>query len=61
MYSGFCILSILWKQKEENIDVHEYWVLYSQYSVETEIRKHTCTFILGSVFSAFSLNRKMKT
>ena len=34
MYTGFCILNILWKQKEENIDVHVYWVLYSQYSLE---------------------------
>jgi hypothetical protein len=60
IYNGFCILSILWKLKEENIDVHEYWVLYSQYFVETKRRKHTCTLILGSVFSAFSLSRKMK-
>jgi hypothetical protein len=39
---GSDILSILWKQKEENIDVHVYWVLYSQYSLETERRKHRC-------------------
>jgi hypothetical protein len=58
MYTGFCILSILWKQKEENIDVHVYWVLYSQYSLETERRKHRCTCILSSVFSVFSGNRK---
>ena len=60
MYTGFCILSILWKQKEENIDVHVYWVLYSQYSLEAERRKHrcTCTCILGSVFSVFSENRE---
>jgi hypothetical protein len=44
MYTGFCILSILWKQIEENIDVHVYWVLYSQYSLETDRRKHRCTF-----------------
>jgi hypothetical protein len=49
MYTGFCILSILWKQKEENIDVHVYWVLYSQYSLETDRRKHRCKSILGSV------------
>jgi hypothetical protein len=50
MYTGFCILCILWKQKEENIDVpvHVYWVLYSLYSLETERRKHICTCILGS-------------
>jgi hypothetical protein len=46
---------------EENIDVHVYWVLYSQYSLETETRKNRCTCILGSVFSAFSRNRKKKT
>jgi hypothetical protein len=40
MYTGFCILSIFWKQKEENINIHVYWVLYSQYSLETERRKH---------------------
>jgi formyltetrahydrofolate hydrolase len=61
MYTGFCILSILWKQKQENIDVHVYWVLYSQYSLETERRKHRCTCILGSVLSVFSGNRKKKT
>jgi hypothetical protein len=51
--TGFCILSILWKQNK-NIDIHEYWVLYSQYSPETEPRKHRCTCILGFVFSVFS-------
>jgi hypothetical protein len=45
MFTGFCILCILWKQKEENIDVYVYWVLYSQYSLETERRKHRCTCI----------------
>jgi hypothetical protein len=39
MYIGFCILSILWKQKEENIDVYIYWVLYSQDFLELEIIK----------------------
>ena len=38
MYIGFCILNIVLKQKEENIVVHVYWVLYSQYPVETETR-----------------------
>jgi hypothetical protein len=61
MFSWFCILSILWKQKQENIDVHVYWVLYSQYCLETERRKHRCTCILGSVFSVFSGNRNKKT
>jgi hypothetical protein len=42
MYTGFCILSMLWKQKEENINVHVYWVLYCQFSLETERRKHRC-------------------
>jgi hypothetical protein len=50
--SMFCILSIVLNQKEENIGVHVYWVLYSLYSLETERRKHrcTCTCILGSVY-----------
>jgi hypothetical protein len=61
MYTEFCILSILWKQIEENIDVHVYWVLYSQYFLETERRKHRCKSILGSVFSASSGNRQKKT
>ena len=61
MYTGFCILSILWKQKEENIDVHVYCVLYSQYSLEAEKRKHKCTCILCSVFSECSGNREKKT
>jgi hypothetical protein len=43
------------------MDVHVYWVLYSQYSLETERRKHRCKSILGSVFSAFSGKRKKKT
>ena len=60
MYTGFCILSILWKQKEENIDVKVYWVLYSQYSLETERRKHRCKSILGSVFSVFSETKRRK-
>jgi peptidoglycan/LPS O-acetylase OafA/YrhL len=58
MYS---ILSILWKQKQENIYVPVYLVLYSRYSLETETRKHRCTCILGSVFLVFSGNRKKKT
>jgi hypothetical protein len=61
MYTGFCILSILWKQEEENIDVKVYWVLYSQYSLETDRKKHRCTCILGSVFTVFSGNRKKIT
>jgi hypothetical protein len=61
MYTGFCILSILWKQEEENIDVKVYWVLYSQHLLETDRKKHRCTCILGSVFSVFSGNRKKKT
>jgi hypothetical protein len=60
MYTGFCILSIFKKQKEENIDVKVYWVLYSQYSLETETRKHRCTCILGSVFSVFSETKRRK-
>jgi hypothetical protein len=60
MYTGFCIRSIFWKPTEENIDVHVYWVLYSQQFLETERRNHRCTCILGSVFSVFSGNR-MKT
>jgi hypothetical protein len=50
MYTGFCIHSILWKQKEENINVHVYCVLNFQNVLETEGRKHKCTCILGSVF-----------
>jgi hypothetical protein len=53
MYTGFCILSILWKHKEENIVVHVYQVLYSQFSLETEtentepnIHVHLC-FLLS--------------
>jgi hypothetical protein len=127
IYTGFCILSFLWKQIEEKIDAHVCWVLYSQffqqytctsmffcfcfqrilriqntvymyiyvffflfpeniektkptihvqlcffdvrvycvlysqYSLETELRKHRCKSILGSVFSVFSGNRKKKT
>jgi hypothetical protein len=61
MYTVFCILSILWKQKEENIDVHVYWVLYSQFSLETEGREDRCRWMLGSVFSVFSRSRKKKT
>ena len=60
MYTGFCILSILWKQKEENIDVKVYWVLYSQYFQEAERRKHRCKSILGSVFSVFSETERRK-
>jgi hypothetical protein len=45
--SVFCILSILCKQKDENIDVYVYRVLYSQYALEAERRKHICTCILG--------------
>jgi hypothetical protein len=61
MYTGFCIHSIFWKQKEDNMDVKVYWVLYSQYSLETGRRKHRCKGILGSVFSASSGNRQKKT
>jgi hypothetical protein len=61
MYTGFCICSILWEQKEENIDVKVYWVLYSQHFQEAERRKHRCKSILVSVFSVFSGNRKKKT
>jgi hypothetical protein len=43
--------------KDENIDVYVYRVLYSQYALEAERRKHICTCILGSVFSLFSGNR----
>jgi hypothetical protein len=44
IFSSICFQR---KQKEENIDVHVYWVLYSQFSLETERRKHRCTCILA--------------
>ena len=52
--TGLRILSILWKQKEESIAVRVYYVLYSQYSLERDRRKHCFICILGSVFSVFS-------
>jgi hypothetical protein len=68
MFSSFCFQRKLriqnpvyiYIQKEENIGVpvHVYWVLYSQYSLEIERRKHRCTCILGSVFSECSGNRE---
>jgi uncharacterized membrane protein len=60
MYTGFCILSFLWKQIEDNIDVHVYWVLYSRYFLGTERRKHICKGIMGSVFSVFSEKERRK-
>ena len=38
-YTGICILSILWEQKQESTDVHVHWVMYLQYSLETERKK----------------------
>ena len=44
MYTGF-ILSIPFKQKDENIDVHIYWVLYSQDFLELEIIKQFVVYV----------------
>jgi hypothetical protein len=55
MFTGFCILSILWKQKEENIDVHVYWVLYLRFllSVSREYCKYRPQYACTSMFSSF--------
>jgi hypothetical protein len=37
--------SILFKQKGENIDVHIYWVLYSQDFLELEIIKQFVVYV----------------
>jgi hypothetical protein len=58
MFSCFCFQRIL---RTQNPGYMYIYVLYSQYSLETERRKHRCTCILGSVFSVFSGNRNKKT
>ena len=59
MYTGFCILSILWKQKEENIDVKVYWVLYSQYSLEQK-EENIDVHVYWVLYSQYSLETERR-
>jgi hypothetical protein len=68
VYMYIYVFSFLFPENTENTEtsillhlVKVYWFMYSQYSLETERRKHRCKSMLVSVFSVFSGNRKKKT
>ena len=53
MYTGFCILSILSKQNK-SIDIHEYWILYSQYYWKQN-QENIDVHVYQVLYSQFSL------